>query len=357
MKHQQSSPSEDVKAFLNGVEPHRRTAQLIIGGLALTNVLVGINAAEREAMPRHQVEILRMAGDAACQAVCEELPPSNTPKETTHPTTKQPRIIVPAKKVASSHPMHRAATHPATLPLHLPVHLAGTFKQVATSPDSSHKLAFSRRQPVNPNDISFPQCKLGFPAAAPFGIVGVNKGHPMSTNPCLKAEVSLYQDYQLYLNADYPGKAVAETYQDSPRHCKANDEICFAYNYGRSSGAYAVNLTLEQGIDNPTGLWLDVETGNKWRGSTAVHRADLQGEVDALTRAGGSRPIGFYSTVHMWQKITGGWDNGLPEWIPSGSNTYDHAASYCHNHNFTGGPMMMAQFTQQFDQNVLCKLG
>ncbi len=354
MKYKQYSPLEYVNMFHQRAETRRRTAQLIIGGLALTCAAVGVDAAEQAATRGHQVETLRMAGDTACQKVCEVKPAFGTPPETAHQPTKQHRSKIQSKKAAPSQPIHHAATHPVALPMHKPVHLTGTFRQVSTLPHSSHHMAFSRRQPAMPNDISFPQCKLGFPAPSPLGIVGVNNGHPMSANPCLKAEVSLYQNYQLYLNADYPGNAIVETYQDSPLHCKPTNEDCFAYNYGHSSGAYAVNLALEQGLDSPTGLWLDVETGNKWRGSADVHRADLQGAIDALKQAGGNRSIGFYSTGRMWQTITNGWQNGLPEWVPSGSNTYENAATYCQNHNFTGGPMVMAQFTQQFDQNVLC---
>ncbi len=327
----------------------QRGLGILIGCLALSNIAVGLDAI-REAPQRRTVENFELIGKSACHNSCQF---ERDPK-----IRSLPKSVIPHKIQVNHSPVVSQKPLPSPKPLAAPknesVHITSSFK--ARRPHAADKRQFKAfmRQPSTINDISFPQCKLGFPSAAQTGIVGVNNGHPLSANPCFKAEVDLYQDYQLYLNTDYPGKVTAANYQDSPFHCKPVNDICFAYNYGHSSGAYAVNFAVSQGADKPSALWLDVETGNKWRGTPELHRADLQGEVDALRTANSQLQIGFYSTINMWSTITGGWENGMPEWIASGSNAYQAASPYCHDHNFTGGRMVMAQFTTQFDQNVVC---
>jgi len=42
-------------------------------------------------------------------------------------------------------------------------------------------------------DISYPQCGKTITYPAGFGVVGVNDGHPYSTNPCLASEITWAQ--------------------------------------------------------------------------------------------------------------------------------------------------------------------
>jgi hypothetical protein len=52
--------------------------------------------------------------------------------------------------------------------------------------------------------------------------------------------------------------------------------------------------------------------------------------------------VGVYSTPLMWQRITGGWQPGLPAWLALGSPGAD-PASRCGT-GFTAGPVAMVQW-------------
>lgn len=352
---------ENTKARQVSVEAQQRAVRLLIGAVALLAVADGIGLAEHVSTTRPQARIVHLAGNVGCQAFCQtgtvlgRLPVEQTaPKAVSSPTTTSPLPEQPPSSEPTVPPVRLSTTVPLSLPAPSPVSLPDV--STTEPPAILHSMALSTPQAVtsNPNDISYPQCTQGLPPQAPVGIVGVNQGHPFSSNQCLINEVALYPSYQLYVNADYPGHANVLQYQRAPRACGPQDEVCQAYNYGYNSGVYAFNYATSQVDNNPVSWWLDVETGNKWDGSPAVHRSALQGELDALTGATPGKPIGFYSTVHMWQVITGGWQNNMPAWVATGSKTAEDAVPYCLHNNFTGGKVVMAQYVQQFDQDVIC---
>ena len=112
--------------------------------------------------------------------------------------------------------------------------------------------------------------------------------------------------------------------------------------------------------------WLDVETGNSWQSGTAdqqMNVADLQGMVQALRDDGvsGATAVGVYSTSYQWSTITGGSTGaagpslaGLPDWLP-GATTQSGAVSNCSAAAFTGGKVVLTQWTSRsLDADVAC---
>jgi hypothetical protein len=202
-------------------------------------------------------------------------------------------------------------------------------------------------------DVSWPNCSASIPNTS-FGIVGVTGGKNFSQNPCLKAEASHFSNLSVYTNTGYPGASYAQAYVNSPRTCVPADLSCIAYNYGYNAGQYAFQYAQGQGITSAT-WWLDVETMNTWISDTAQNKSSLQGQLDALKDAGVAT-VGVYSTTAQWGTITGGWQNGLPSWGATTWQNAKQAATYCHGHEFTGGPSYLMQYTpkRSLDQNVAC---
>ena len=112
--------------------------------------------------------------------------------------------------------------------------------------------------------------------------------------------------------------------------------------------------------------WLDVETANSWQSGTAglqMNVADLQGMVQGLTDAGvsGAGAVGVYSTRYQWSTITGGSTGsagtslaGLPDWLP-GASTQSGAVSNCSAAAFTGGKVVLTQWTaRSLDSDYAC---
>jgi hypothetical protein len=200
-------------------------------------------------------------------------------------------------------------------------------------------------------DVSWPNCSARAPSAA-FGIVGVTGGLNFSPNNCLAKQSSWFKNRTFYANSGYPGQSYGLKYQNSPLACSASDLNCLAYNYGYNAGQYAVNYAASQGVSAST-WWLDVETDNSWSSDTIQNRNSLQGEADALKTAGAST-VGYYSTTAQWQTITGGWQNGAPNWGATTWTTAKQAAKYCTGHNFTGGVTWLIQFKGSLDQDYVC---
>jgi hypothetical protein len=194
--------------------------------------------------------------------------------------------------------------------------------------------------PVAGGDISWPQCGQAYPARAGFGVVGVNDGRPYTANPCL---VSEYQwalatgVVEFYMNTANPGVASGDAYN-------------YGYNAARDAYAFATAH-----VDAGPGhvWWLDVETGNSWSGDRAVNAVDIAGSV-AFFRAQ-HVAVGIYSTRYQWGVITGGASiPSVPNWVP-GAGSAAEAPAFCAAQNsFSGGPVVMTQYTTQFDNDYLC---
>ncbi len=201
-------------------------------------------------------------------------------------------------------------------------------------------------------DVSWPNCSAKPPTKGAFGIVGVNGGKPFQASPCLASQSRWFNNLSLYVNTAYPGQDYGLKYQNSPNVCAASDLNCLAYNYGYNVGKYASDYVSSQGLTAST-WWLDVETMNTWTPDYNQNRFSLNGTADAL-KNGGAATVGVYSTTAQWQTITGGWQNGLPNWGATTWKTARQAAQYCTGHDFTGGGTWLLQFVGKLDQDVAC---
>ena len=263
------------------------------------------------------------------------------------------------------------------------------------------------------NDISFPQCGSTFPVGQVFGIVGLNDGLPNTLNPCLGPSSSYTQSElywavssstgstlqpkaSLYVNTSDPGDlfngslvtdwpssgttpygactTMMVTTSTGPATAGANSTAC-AWEYGQqltsqdvswvSAAAAAINGQSPP-VPVPTAAsaypwWLDVETSNTWQqGSSgeAMNVALLQGMVSDLTTAGATS-IGVYATSEQWNDITGGTPSGtaslsgLDDWVP-GAGTLGGAEADCGSGSFTEGTVVLAQWTSDIDNDVVC---
>jgi hypothetical protein len=194
--------------------------------------------------------------------------------------------------------------------------------------------------PVVGTDISWPQCGRSYPAPSAFSILGVNDGRPYTANPCLAAEYRWARSsgvVEFYMNTANPGVAMGD-----------------AYNYGFGAARYAFTYaTAHLGAGAGHLWWLDVETGNTWSPDQGANTAVITGSV-AFFRAHGVR-VGIYSTKYQWGLLTGGASiASVPNWVP-GARSAREAPSFCAaGRSFSGGPVVMAQYTTVFDYDYLC---
>jgi hypothetical protein len=194
--------------------------------------------------------------------------------------------------------------------------------------------------PAVGNDISWPQCGRAYPTPAAFAIVGVNDGHPYSANPCLVSEYRWAASSGVvayYMNTDNPGVAPTDAYN---------------YGFGAARDAFAY-ATARVSAGRGHLWWLDVETGNSWSPDQGANTAVIAGSI-AFFRTKGVT-VGIYSTRYQWGVITGGARiPSVPNWVPGAQSAAD-APSFClASRSFSGGPVVMAQFTTQFDNDYLC---
>lgn len=201
-------------------------------------------------------------------------------------------------------------------------------------------------------DVSWPNCDMYIPPAQQ-GIVGVNGGLAFRPNPCLSSEAKNFKHPSVYLNSGYPGPRIANAQQLRPKDCAAQDKKCLAYNYGYNSGRYAADYALNSGVIAKY-WWIDVETENSWDKDYRVNRAALRGLFDALIRIVGQDNVGFYSYPGQWDSLTYDWRSNSPVWMATGSSNLGDAIKACHNSSFTGGPIILGQYTPSLDMNVAC---
>jgi hypothetical protein len=202
-------------------------------------------------------------------------------------------------------------------------------------------------------DVSWPNCTLNI-AHARAGIVGIDGGLALRPNSCLAKEAADFSLLSVYVNTGYPGIKLALKYKGYPRHCSPSDEQCLAYNYGYNSGLYDVNYSLREGVIAKK-WWLDVETDNSWSTNTTMNRQALSGTLAALSQFVGKDNLGFYSTPLQWQAINGQWYNGYPAWIGTGGTLKSDAVAACQETSFSGGPIVLTQYTPDLDANYICK--
>lgn len=257
-----------------------------------------------------------------------------------------------------------------------------------TNPQS----AYAASQPAitaNGYDISYPQCGQDYPDNQAFAIIGLNRGNPTTTNPCLASQLEWANHppihpnlpaLQLYLNTNNPGPSSpawptnnTDPLGNHPANphgqCTGNDSLPCAWQFGWNRAADDILsrfLPAAQiaGISaNPANYswWLDVEIQNAWEGGSpeALQRnsAVLEGMVAHLKSLG--LKVGLYSTSYQWSQIVGGLNSssnlrGLPNWLP-GARTLEEAQVKCAYPPFTPeSHVVLTQYTAGYDYNYTC---
>lgn len=190
-------------------------------------------------------------------------------------------------------------------------------------------------------DVSHPQCKKDLPADGGFAIVGVNGGHPFSTNRCVADQLAwavTKSGHAVYVNSAYPG---------------TGDPVA----YGRSVVDDAVTRKRAQSPGGTAVWWLDVETANTWAGTQQQNATVIDAMAVRLQELGVR--VGIYSTPSMWAEIAGTWEPGLPVWYATGPGTADTARAAC-DRSFAGSPTAIVQWVQKtasgqlLDHNLVC---
>ena len=258
---------------------------------------------------------------------------------------------------------------------------AGFFATNAFAASSAHVIS-----PATGFDISYPQCNGAFPSPAGFGVVGVNDGHPLTTNPCLASELGWAVAASnitpaFYMNTDSPGPQYTSgwpTSQQTPDACSGANSPACSYDYGWNAAQVSFNNALSSeaadGATSPNAAvvsakwWLDVETGNHWetieslygptKTSDAIDQAELQGTIAYLTSVGVTQ-IGIYCTSSQWKTITGGTGStfsAFPAWMP-GYPSLAAAEAACLDSSFNGGRVAMIQYPSRgLDGDYICGL-
>ena len=222
-------------------------------------------------------------------------------------------------------------------------------------------------------DISFPQCGSNLPSSVGFGIVGVNDGHPFSTNPCLVRELqwaktTLTRSPEFYANTANPGPSNNSnwpTIQQTPQICLGANSVACSYDFGwnAAQGSFRSAVVAETKINSSTPLldataahwWLDVESGNAWEtirtsngptaGAYANDQAVIQGEL-AYFASQSVVSVGIYSTGSQWRGligVTGSTFATTKVWLP-GYGSLSAAQAACSSPSFTGGRVAMIQY-------------
>lgn len=156
-------------------------------------------------------------------------------------------------------------------------------------------------------DISWPQCRKDGspvlpPPLGPLAIVGITDGRPFSTNRCLAAQGRWAR------TRAKPGAYVNLAFPRDGRDPAA---------YGAATVRDALARAAAAGL-RVRSLWLDVEIGNHWSVDPASNERVVRGAEQALAALG--LPVGVYSSLRDWQRITGDARLTIPVWkaLPDG---------------------------------------
>jgi peptidoglycan hydrolase-like protein with peptidoglycan-binding domain len=214
------------------------------------------------------------------------------------------------------------------------------------------------------NDISWPQCSAGGAKGLPlpkkgagFVIVGLTRGVPYTTNPCLSSHVAhtraIGAKLAVYTFAAYPTAGELRSKGASGPYT-TRTATGRLQNAGYAQGKWSVATLKAKRIKVPM-VWLDIEhrTSHKWSKSTAANRAVVAGTVKALTDAG--YKVGYYSYASAWKDIMGGVRSSLPVWATVGKTSRTKAAAMCSKPSFSGGPVIVSQwYDNTRDYDLIC---
>ena len=195
-------------------------------------------------------------------------------------------------------------------------------------------------------DISSPQCNsLATIGHQDFGIVGLNGTKlDFETNPCLSQELSLFNNYSLYVGSNYPSNKCPSTI--SPYQC------------GQLAGQYDVQAIANAKITKKNEIWIDVEglpgSGDiPWSKNPVENQGFLLGMYTQLTNAG--YPVGFYSNSGYWSAVTSNTKHTMANWYPIGPGTVTQALNNCTSNTFAGAKNIFIQYVENnIDHNVSC---
>lgn len=202
-------------------------------------------------------------------------------------------------------------------------------------------------------DVSWPNCSSNSDTEFSSGVVGVTGGLDFTPNLCLAQETTWFSHYSLYINTGYPGKSYGLKFASYPMHCTRTNYNCLAFNYGYNAAEYAIDYSYHQTTYSNV-WWLDVETENSWTLHPLINRSVIRGTLDAIKQIPFVTQIGIYSTPNQWNSLTGSWQNKLPAWIGTGSDSKKVALNSCKITSFTGGPVLLSQYTQKIDIDISC---
>ncbi len=188
-------------------------------------------------------------------------------------------------------------------------------------------------------------------------------GRPYTHNACLANQFAWAEaspgGAAFYMNTSNPGPAAlaldwyAQRAPDAA--CRPQNDGACAYNFGFNAAAHAfAHAQSATGQAAGRVWWLDVELDNSWSDTDVVaNRASLQGSLDFLRRQPGV-VVGVYSTPRMWGRIMGDLRLLVPNWM-AGATTAAEAVAHCApGFSATGGPVVLSQWVEGFDNNYVC---
>ena len=189
-------------------------------------------------------------------------------------------------------------------------------------------------------DVSHPQCKKTLPADGGFAIVGINGGHPFSSNACVGAQLKW-----AHRRAGTRSTSTAATPAPETRSA-----------YGVSAANDAVQREHAQSTKGTAVWWLDVEVANSWDGTQQENATVL----DAMAAA--SRSWAYASASTRPQHVAVDrrrLEPGLPTWYATGNGTVDTASPAC-DRSFAGSATAVVQWVEKtkdglvIDHNMVC---
>jgi len=233
-----------------------------------------------------------------------------------------------------------------------------------TRADGTPPGAVSQSTTANPRATTRPVAAV--PRA--FGIVGVDSGYPFMSlvhpgNPCMADEYAHSPNPALYVNTGYD--PIYEKPDHTTPECTTKSQSLptdgahqRAWAVGCSEAQKDLTYVTQQGVVNPGGWWLDVETGNSWSSDKTLNQYAIQGLIDTLLSSNAT-PVGIYSNNYMWSAIVG--SNAVTgqsaDWYATGLTTAQAAAPYCSSaYSFAGDPVKLAQFVVggTIDRDLAC---
>lgn len=192
-------------------------------------------------------------------------------------------------------------------------------------------------------DVSYPQCGKTLPSTRQgFAIIGIAGGAPLTRNKCRDAQWSWASK-----------QSAAAVYVNTSDPATKDPEV-----WGKEIGASALFGITATGVPKGTPVWLDVETENTWNGSWERHVTVLQTMAQTIADAG--YPVGIYSNVNLWYRITGNATVNVPTWYATGPGSRSKALGFCGTEGFGGKNPSIVQWVQQseagylLDHNAIC---